>query len=716
MRAFQSVAFVVYGFFVDVCSAGAAVPSTTWDHGEVTPIKKTVELLDAMIAQLVKDGEKDGRVFRDFSAWSMNESEHANASISKTKQGIGQLEVELDKNQAEIDRYNQIIPKTAAKIAELDRKLQEGIKRRTQERQTFEAAERTLMESVESLENSIKVLAPSFLENTHENDVDSRINFASVAEKLRTTLLQGGGIGLTKSQRETLGDFVSGATEDLTPEFRGRLGAGSREISFLQVKSQQSGPYEAMSGGVVETLRSILETSQKELDKTRQSEETAAKVFSEFEKTTKDALEKKNKQLGNEKMRLSEHEEEKGVKQSQLAADVKLLKATQEMSAGITAEFQTKIAVFRKNAQTRSDELMALRQAFRILSNDDAQISMNDPYRRGADRKRKSPRRKQERSLPGGGFKFLQFAQSKRNLATRLLRRSSTPGLASLAIKAHTTMRSSLRDDASADPFGKVKNLVRDLLRKLENEQSKEAKHQAWCDKEMADTIKSQKDKKQYVKKTNDKIRSMIAETELLEAELKSIVQEMGDMSAALKGAKKVRFSERSHAQQALKQYQDAQSQIKSAIDALQNFYVKWRSEAKTTGGGYVPDYGAGSGVVGILEIALQDFVDLEEEVTVAETKADTDFKNLMTEFEVKEAVFNKDVEYKNRRKTKLAGDLMRIKADNTGYKSELEAVDAYWATLKTTCIAKGDTYEYRKARREQELDALNEALEFLRG
>jgi len=125
---------------------------------------------------------------------------------------------------------------------------------------------------------------------------------------------------------------------------------------------------------------------------------------------------------------------------------------------------------------------------------------------------------------------------------------------------------------------------------------------------------------------------------------------------------------------------------------------------------------GLGHGIVAILEIAMQDFTELEEETTLEETKAEQMFKDLTLETQVRTAQFKKDVEYKTREKVKFDGDQARAQADLKSYQKELSAVEEYLKQLKAQCIAKADPYEERKARREKELKGLEEALQMLAG
>merc|ERR1719498_1951555 len=121
-----------------------------------------------------------------------------------------------------------------------------------------------------------------------------------------------------------------------------------------------------------------------------------------------------------------------------------------------------------------------------------------------------------------------------------------------------------------------------------------------------------------------------------------------------------------------------------------------------------------GTGIIGILEIAIDDFKKLYTETKEAEEAAAKDFKESQDESQVRAAVFNKDLEWKSRTKVKLEFDQATMTNDMKSYENEKTAIDNYMEKLKASCIVKGPSYAERKERREAELRSLKEALTYL--
>merc|ERR550534_2593263 len=74
----------------------------------------------------------------------------------------------------------------------------------------------------------------------------------------------------------------------------------------------------------------------------------------------------------------------------------------------------------------------------------------------------------------------------------------------------------------------------------------------------------------------------------------------------------------------------------------------------------------------------------------------------------------DQDVKYKMAEVKSLAKAIANMSSDKETLSTELTAVDEYYAKLKDRCIAKPETYEARKARREAEINGLKEALRVL--
>merc|ERR1712129_570712 len=89
-------------------------------------------------------------------------------------------------------------------------------------------------------------------------------------------------------------------------------------------------------------------------------------------------------------------------------------------------------------------------------------------------------------------------------------------------------------------------------------------------------------------------------------------------------------------------------------------------------------------------------------------------YEKLLQEGKIKYAMLEQDVKYKVKESASLDTVVAEYSADRQTANTELSAVLEYFSTIKDRCIAKPETYESRKARREAEISGLKRALSIL--
>jgi len=125
---------------------------------------------------------------------------------------------------------------------------------------------------------------------------------------------------------------------------------------------------------------------------------------------------------------------------------------------------------------------------------------------------------------------------------------------------------------------------------------------------------------------------------------------------------------------------------------------------------------GAGGGIIDILEVVQSDMsAELAKEET-QEADAAATYDKVTQENKVTTALKQQDVKYKTAESKSLDKLISELTSDRETTETELAAVLEYFAKLKDRCIAKAETYEQRKARREAEIAGLKEALAILSG
>merc|ERR1711972_101317 len=114
------------------------------------------------------------------------------------------------------------------------------------------------------------------------------------------------------------------------------------------------------------------------------------------------------------------------------------------------------------------------------------------------------------------------------------------------------------------------------------------------------------------------------------------------------------------------------------------------------------------------IEVCESDFSKNLAEITSEEESAAAEHEAVTKENEIDKAAKEQDVKYKVKESKELDKTAAELTSDRTGVQAELDAVLEYLKRIEDECIAKAETYEDRKAKREAEIAGLKEALETL--
>merc|ERR1719424_349323 len=211
------------------------------------------------------------------------------------------------------------------------------------------------------------------------------------------------------------------------------------------------------------------------------------------------------------------------------------------------------------------------------------------------------------------------------------------------ARKSGSRILSEMAIATEANPFGKVKKMIKDLISKLMEEGTSETEHKGWCDTELT-TNKQTRDKK------TSEINELESDIEDLTATIADLTQSIADLTTAVKeldGAMAQETEERNAAKatnaQTVKDAKAAQVAVEQAMAVLKSFYAK---AAEATAFAQQPAADApetfdkpyqgmgseGGGVVDFLEVILTDFARLESETSASEAEEADEYKTFMFE------------------------------------------------------------------------------------
>jgi uncharacterized coiled-coil DUF342 family protein len=400
-----------------------------------------------------------------------------------------------------------------------------------------------------------------------------------------------------------------------------------------------------------------------------------------------------NKDMDKAKKGLAESQEKKAGAEGDLAVTSKDLDEDIKTKSTLHQDCMNGAEEFELSTKSRGEELNALATAKKIIKESTGGAA--------------------GQSYGLNQMSFLQVTSSA-DLANAeavrfvrdLARKSKAPALAQLASRMASAMR--LGAAAGEDPFAKVKGLINDMIATLESEAEEDASQKAYCDKEMSETTA----KKDELTAESDKLSTKIAQDKAASAKLKEEVatlqKELAEMAKAKADADKLRAEEKATFEKNSAEMKLGIEGIKKALSVLKEYYAKDDSHGAAEG--------AGSGIIGLLEVAESDFTKGLTEMTAAEETAASDYEAYSKEDEIATVTKQKDVEYKTKEAAGLDKSVTELSTDLQAVTDELTAVLEALDKLKEMCVAKAEPYAERKARRESELAGLKEALQILEG
>merc|ERR1719263_1036434 len=265
------------------------------------------------------------------------------------------------------------------------------------------------------------------------------------------------------------------------------------------------------------------------------------------------------------------------------------------------------------------------------------------------------------------------------------------------------------------DVFAKVKGLIRELVDRLLAEAAAEASEKAYCDEQMAKTEAKKADLDAEIAKLTSKIDTETARSNQLKAQVKDTQGELAALAKLQAEMDKTRMDENAAYTKAKADLELGLGGVQKALSVLREYYggaalvqqpAKPELHAKASG--------AGGGIIDILEVVESDFSKGLAAEETAEADAAATYEKVTQENKVTKTLKDQDVKYKSQAFTSLDKEIAELSSDKDTANTELAAVMDYYGKIKDRCIAKPETYEERKARREAEIAGLKQALSIL--
>jgi len=659
---------VVVGLLM--CVAWLGTPGMAMD---ASPIAKIVQMIADLQAKILAEGAESQKVYEEFAEYCEHRSKDLQYEIKTGKDEKAELEAMIAKEDATAAALDEKIDELIGAIATDEGDLKKSTEVREKDFADFSAEEKELVEVIDMIKRAIGIIeremAKSGAAMVQLKNSGSTIQALNVLVHASALNAQDGAklTALIQNSRQADEDGDAGAPEAAT--------------------------YEGHSSGIVETLENLLEEAEGQLSEARKEEMSSKNNYEMLKQSLEDDIRFANKDLDAAKKSLAASGETKATAQGDLTVTSKALAADIATLHDLHKDCLTKAQDFEAETKSRSDELKALAEAKQILKETTA----------GAE----------AQTYGLNQESFLQMA-SKAGLAQfeavrlvrDLARKENSRALTQLASRLEMTVRASSAQ--GADPFAKVKGLISDMIASLEEAADADATEKAYCDKELAETRAKKDDKTAEIKKLSTKIDQMSTRSAKLREEVAGVQKTLADLASSQAEMDKLREEENVAYKKNKPELEQGLEGVKLALKVLSDYYDSDASHSAAEG--------AGSSIIGLLEVAESDLEKELAEVIATEEMAAATHEKETKENAIDKAAKEQDVKYKTKEADELDAAVAEATADKDGVQAELDPVLKYLKTLEDRCIAKAETYEDKKAKRDAEIAGLKEALQILEG
>jgi len=681
----------------------------------VTPVEKVITLLEDLKAEIVGNGQSEATTYDAFACFCKDTTGTKATAIKTLNTDIDAKAASLESDVASKGVKESELLERKKKQGELGNELADVTARCLKEAMEFEATLADLTKALSSLEKaitSLKNAKPSFLQHDLAKQVSDCLRFAET-------------MGFVKNQKEV-----------------------AAVHAFLQVDPKDPA-YKFHSDGVIDTLESMkVEFTTKKTD--TEGERDRAKIACDELKssltgemgTNKNAMDQLNIDIGSLETSIADARQFLIEKSEEMTDEQTYMK-------DLTERCELRARDWDQRSSGRADEITALTEALAILktgSGDRKSIQELDAVnnrslflldtRRLANASSAASSNASVAHKPASASKRVPSFLQARSVARRALRGGAAEVqrervvelLQQEGIRLHSQMLASLSSQIGSNPFGRVKQLIQDLIERLLSESAQEATKKGFCDTEIGKAETEREYRFTEITTYSAEIYVLDTKRKELELAIENLNVTIPKLYETLNETTVQRGKEKDQNLQDIKTAQEGVDAVKEAITILKVYY---KSAAKaevsllaspvdedTQGAGFSGAYRgkqeSAHNIIGILEVIQSDFDRTARQTAQAEKEAQAAFVELERSMKVDIAEKEKTVELNAMELDSVKNKMQKKMDDLITSQKLLDSALKAMEDLKPMCIDTGMTFAERKTKREEEIAALKKAICFI--
>jgi len=672
----------------------------------VSPIQKVIELIKNLETEVTEVGAKEAAEYDKFACFCKHQDESKNTAIEKSEERIKVLEADISDYEAEISDLDSDIVKLGSRITEVEGEIETKDKARADTHKEYVEEEEDLSSAISAIKRAMKALKDS--KGELEGDVDLDL-LQPMAAKVLAVVSRSRNGEISAEQVQKLVALAQVAKRGVPMSGKGH-------------------DYEYRSNDIIQTLQELLRTFNSNLKdcETEEFESLSAHQKARLDLTNEKKFKKKEKE--EKETRVDHLSEQLHTAEQNKDEETDAKESDEEFVEELHKQCEKKAENWDQRSTARAKEIAALNEVVNILD-----TGAKDNY--SANKKLNLLSKSSQ--VPAKSATFLQLKSSGSRSEAAIQR--VVDSLSAQGIKLHSAALTGVASQLmmGADPFAKVRGVIHDLIERLEDDAEAEAETKSFCDTEMKEAITNRDEQSLKMEGEQATLAAKRAEKKELEAENKKLQEEIVDLNVGIRDANELRVQEKAGNEKTLSMSKAGKEALEKAIEVLSSMYSasalvqdktqykppKSGRDGQTVGdmapgssdlGDYEGNKAQGGGIVALCEVIVSDF-----ERTIEQTKEDeTDAVKAFEDFErdSKKAISDKKNEKKNNDGdiascadaiTEAKDLLMEAMESKKGAEKEL-------TKLKPMCVDNPETYEQRVRKREEEIQALKDAMRML--
>merc|ERR1719197_697076 len=437
------------------------------------------------------------------------------------------------------------------------------------------------------------------------------------------------------------------------------------------------------------------------------------KIKEEEYDTMKAAYDEKQSKMGENDDQLAAAREELEQVKADLANDEEFLAKLLVMCAAKAKEFEERKLL-------RANEEAAISQAIAILNSDAAFESF------GKVKATKSGATGLALVQIGKHYQHVSLRDTVRKLMQKAARAQKSLKIARIAVLLEAD-----------NPFDTVLEEIAKMIKLIDEEQKADEEQKEWCETEREENHKKKEEKEKKIEDLKAKIEELVDRIDNPETGLKAMIKQTEE---DLKKNHDDQVAETASRAEENKAYQTniknivvAEGLLHKAIKVLKAYYDQFEKEEEKEllqedpappetwedeegQGGYAGQRDAGGEVIGMLEFIAKETNKEEKEAHSDEEEAQHAYEDSMAELKSEQAKLSETLAGLQDELADAEKTLFETREDLAVTEKELKAVEKYLLKIKPGCDYIEENFDMRTENRGKEKEALEKAIELLKG